>query len=84
MASLIEAIAILKDFLEGHAIPYMVIGGVANEDLVIYKAISERARDWSDIEGILLRQGARLDQDYSQNHCGRPLFDPPAGLRGRP
>jgi hypothetical protein len=34
------------------------------EDLVIYKAISERAKDWLDIEGILLRQGTKLDQDY--------------------
>jgi hypothetical protein len=155
--SLIEAITILKDFLEEHAIRYMVIGGVANsvwgeprattdadlvlllggrsiaefvelvstrfqflrpnpvefarrtyvvpiqatddvsadlslamlpyeeqaigramvtdiegvrvpvctaEDLVIYKAISERAKDWLDIEGILLRQGTKLDRDY--------------------
>jgi len=154
---LVEAIAILKDFLEKHAIRYMIIGGVANsvrgrprattdtdlvlllgersiaefvelvstgfqflrpnpvefarrtyvvpiqvtddvsadlslamlpyeeqaigravltdiegvkvpvctaEDLIIYKVISERAKDWSDIEGILLRQGAKLDQDY--------------------
>ena len=34
------------------------------EDLVIYKTISERAKDWLDIEGILLRQGTKLDQDY--------------------
>ncbi len=157
MDSLIEAIAILRDFLERHTIQYMVIGGVANavwgeprvttdadlvlllgersiaefvelvgtsfqflrpdpvefarrtyvvpiqvtddvsadlslgmlpyeeqaigravltdiegvrvpvctaEDLIIYKAISERAKDWLDIEGILLRQGAKLEQDY--------------------
>jgi len=30
MDPLIEAIAILKDFLEEHAIRYMVTGGVAN------------------------------------------------------
>ena len=157
MDPLVEAIAILKDFLEEHDIRYMVIGGVANsvwgrprattdadlvlllegrsiaefvelvstvfqflqpnlvefarrtyvvpiqvtddvsadlslamlpyeeqaigravlidiedvrvpvctaEDLVIYKTISERAKDWLDIEGILLRQGTKLDQDY--------------------
>jgi len=34
------------------------------EDLIIHKAISERERDWLDIEGVLLRQGDRLDQDY--------------------
>jgi hypothetical protein len=34
------------------------------EDLIIHKAISERERDWIDIEGVLLRQRDRLDQDY--------------------
>ena len=31
------------------------------EDLVVYKAFAARERDWLDVEGILLRQGARLD-----------------------
>ncbi|MFC1974830.1 hypothetical protein ACFLXQ_00350 [Chloroflexota bacterium] len=34
------------------------------EDLVIHKAISEREKDWSDIEGVLARQGNKLDQEY--------------------
>lgn len=34
------------------------------EDLIIHKAISEREKDWADIEGILVRQGRRLNQDY--------------------
>lgn len=34
------------------------------EDLIIHKAISERERDWEDIEGILLRQGSKLDRSY--------------------
>jgi len=34
------------------------------EDLIIHKAISERERDWADIEGVLVRQGDRLDQAY--------------------
>jgi hypothetical protein len=34
------------------------------EDLIIYKAISERPRDWMDIEGVLIRQGDHLDQEY--------------------
>jgi hypothetical protein len=34
------------------------------EDLIIHKAISKREKDWLDIEGILLRQRAKLDQDY--------------------
>lgn len=36
----------------------------SSEDLVIYKAISERERDWEDIEGIILRQGEKLDKRY--------------------
>ena len=36
----------------------------APEDLIIYKAVSERERDWEDIEGILLRSGERLDMEY--------------------
>jgi hypothetical protein len=32
------------------------------EDLIIHKAISERERDWADIEGILARQGEALER----------------------
>jgi hypothetical protein len=57
---------------EQHAItraPVRDIGGIevrvcTAEDLVIYKAISEREVDWRDIEGILIRQGEGLDQRY--------------------
>lgn len=34
------------------------------EDLIIHKAISEREKDWQDIEGILLRRGNLLDKKY--------------------
>ena len=34
------------------------------EDLIIHKAISERERDWQDIEGVMLRRGTKLDQPY--------------------
>lgn len=34
------------------------------EDLIIHKAISERAKDWEDIEGVLIRQSPALDQAY--------------------
>jgi plasmid stabilization system protein ParE len=37
------------------------------EDLIIYKAISEREKDWQDIEGILLRRGTLLDKKYIIN-----------------
>lgn len=31
------------------------------EDLIIMKAFANRLRDWADIEGIILRQGAELE-----------------------
>jgi len=37
------------------------------EDLIIHKAISEREKDWGDIEGILIRQGDGLDQMYIEH-----------------
>jgi len=45
------------------------IGGIAlrlcsAEDLIVMKAFANRARDWSDIDGILMRQEANLDSPY--------------------
>ncbi len=37
------------------------------EDLIIHKAISEREKDWQDIEGIVLRRGDILDKKYILN-----------------
>ena len=34
------------------------------EDLIIHKAISEREKDWLDIDGVLDRVGNDLDQSY--------------------
>ena len=34
------------------------------EDLVILKAFADRTKDWMDVEGVLLRQGKRLDSKY--------------------
>lgn len=34
------------------------------EDLIIQKAISEREKDWEDIDGVLKRQGEKLNQEY--------------------
>jgi hypothetical protein len=31
------------------------------EDLVVHKAFAGREKDWVDIEGVILRQGSRLD-----------------------
>ncbi|MFQ6102372.1 MAG: nucleotidyltransferase [Anaerolineae bacterium] len=37
------------------------------EDLVIQKAIAGRAKDWQDIEGILIEQYGHLDLDYLED-----------------
>ncbi len=34
------------------------------EDLVVLKTFADRARDWTDVEGIIMRQGNSLDVDY--------------------
>ena len=34
------------------------------EDLIIHKAVAGRAQDVRDIEGVVYRQGRRLDTDY--------------------
>jgi hypothetical protein len=39
----------------------------APEDLVIQKAVAGRARDWQDIEGILIEQHGRLGLDYLED-----------------
>jgi len=51
------------------AVPYDLGEGKAikicsAEDLIIHKAISGRPRDWEDIEGVLIRQGEKLDIKY--------------------
>lgn len=33
------------------------------EDLIVFKAFAAREKDWLDIEGIVVRQAGRLDQD---------------------
>ena len=34
------------------------------EDLIIHKAVAGRPQDLHDIEGVVLRQGTRLDVSY--------------------
>lgn len=38
------------------------------EDLIIHKIISERVKDREDVQGIIRRQGARLDRRYLTTH----------------
>lgn len=49
------------------------------EDLVLHKLVSERARDREDVEGIIFRQGGRLDREYLD-----PLVDEATRSLDRP
>ena len=44
------------------------------EDLVTLKAFADRVRDWADIEGIVLRNGHRLEWDLLEAEL-RPLCE---------
>ena len=44
------------------------------EDLVVLKAFADRAKDWMDVESIMLRQGKNLDMDYVLRQLS-PLCD---------
>lgn len=61
------------------ASPFAVASGVtlttcSAEDLVILKAFAGRVQDWLDIEGVIVRQGGRLDRDLVLAEL-RPLLD---------
>ena len=49
------------------------------EDLVVMKAFAARAKDWIDVEGIIVRQTGRLDWTYI-----RQQLKPLAELKGAP
>ena len=34
------------------------------EDLIVFKAFADRVKDWLDLEGVVIRQGERLDWTY--------------------
>ncbi len=34
------------------------------EDFIIHKIIADRPKDWADVEGVLIEQQKRLDQEY--------------------
>jgi hypothetical protein len=49
------------------------------EDLIVMKAFASRSRDWADIEGIIVRQTAKLDWQYIDTQLA-----PLAELKGAP
>jgi len=44
------------------------------EDLLVHKVFAGRDRDWMDIEGVVRRQGNRLDLDHIRREV-RPLLE---------
>jgi len=46
----------------------------AADDLIVFKAFAGRDKDWLDIEGIIVRQGPRLDTGLIVEELG-PLLD---------
>jgi hypothetical protein len=45
----------------------LVVWVCSAEDLIIQKALANRAKDWQDIEGILIEQQAQLDSAYVED-----------------
>jgi hypothetical protein len=54
--------------------PELAVTVCSAEDLLTLKAFADRPQDWIDIEGILVRQGAKLDRDLVFGELG-PLLD---------
>lgn len=54
----------------------------APEDLVIQKAVAGRAKDWQDIEGVMIEQCGHLDLDYLEDWLSQfaELLERPAIL----
>lgn len=52
--------------------PEVFLSTASAEDLIVMKAFASRPKDWVDLEGILIRQGERLDWQYIDAQL-RPL-----------
>jgi hypothetical protein len=44
--------------------PSLPLRTCAAEDLIVLKAFADRAKDWMDIEGVIVRQSPTLDWSY--------------------
>jgi hypothetical protein len=51
--------ASLQEFLPGLTLPIC-----SAEDLIVLKSFADRARDWADVETIIVRQRKQLDWEY--------------------
>jgi hypothetical protein len=54
--------------------PGMFLRTASAEDLIVMKAFAARPKDWVDVEGIVIRQGDRLEWHYIEQHL-RPLVE---------
>jgi hypothetical protein len=68
----------------GRATRYEFAAGISlrtasAEDLIVMKAFAARPKDWIDVEGILIRQGNRLDWNLILSEL-EPLVE----LKGEP
>ena len=54
--------------------PGVTIRTASAEDLIVFKAFAARPKDWIDIEGIVIRQGDRLDWELIQRYLS-PLVE---------
>ncbi len=61
--------AVLREFLPG--VPLQVC---RPEDLIVLKAFAGRAKDWMDVENVLIRQGDQLDWNHIRREL-KPLAD---------
>lgn len=58
---------------------HAVLRTCSAEDLVVMKAFASRAKDWLDVEGVIIRQSGRLDWAYIWKQ-----LTPLAELKGAP
>lgn len=45
-------------------VPGAVLRTCSAEDLIVLKAFADRAQDWLDVQGVLIRQGNKLEWEF--------------------
>jgi hypothetical protein len=54
--------------------PEVALRTCSAEDLIVLKVFAARAKDWMDVEGVLVRQGGQLDWAYVRSQL-EPLLE---------
>lgn len=62
--------------------PGLSLRTVSAEDLIVLKALAGRPHDWTDIQGVVTRQGPKLDWSYIERELPAmsELFDTPHAM----